>query len=112
MVVLTIVGLLLSIAVPRYFSSLDHSKETALREDLRIMRLVLGKYYADRGQYPNSLSELVDAKYLKAIPVDPITESADTWVPIATDEEGLDGVADVRSGAVGNTSDGTPYDAL
>ncbi|WP_245615926.1 type II secretion system protein [Andreprevotia chitinilytica] len=112
MVVLVIVGLLLSIAVPRYFSALDRSKDTALREDLRVMRSVLSKFYSDRGQYPQSLQELIDTKYLKDIPIDPITETADSWVTVASKEEGVEGIADIKSGATGNTVDGVPYESL
>ncbi len=110
LVVLAIVALLLTIAVPRYFGSLDKSKEAVLKEDLFQMRDAIGKYYGDKGKYPDSLDTLASEKYLRKIPVDPMTDSATTWVPVAPDaERGTDGVADVKSGSDGKTGDGTPY---
>jgi general secretion pathway protein G len=110
LVVLAIVALLLTIAVPRYFGSLDKSKEAVLKEDLFQMRDAIGKYYGDKGKYPDSLETLASEKYLRKIPVDPITASASSWVPVApVDDRGSAGVSDVKSGAQGNTGDGTPY---
>lgn len=108
LVVLAIVGTLLAIAVPSYFSSLDNAKETALREDLSVMRAAIDHYFGDRGKYPDSLQELVSARYLRSVPADPITGASDQWVAQpATDANG--GVRDVRSGAPGNGHDGTAY---
>jgi general secretion pathway protein G len=110
LVVLAIVAILLTIAVPRYFGSLDRSKEAVLKEDLFQMRDAIGKYYGDKGKYPETLETLAGEKYLRRIPVDPVTESATTWVPVApADDRGTSGVADVRSGAQGKSGDGTPY---
>jgi general secretion pathway protein G len=110
LVVLAIVALLLTIAVPRYFGSLDKSKEAVLKEDLFQMRDAIGKYYGDKGRYPETLEALASEKYLRKIPVDPITDSATTWVPVApADDRGTTGVLDVKSGADGKTADGTPY---
>ena len=110
LVVLAIVALLLTIAVPRYFGSLDKSKEAVLKEDLFQMRDAIGKYYGDKGKYPETLEALSGEKYLRRIPVDPITDSATTWVPVApADDRGTSGVSDVKSGAQGKTADGTPY---
>ena len=111
LVVLAIVALLLTIAVPRYFGSLDRSKEAVLKEDLFQMRDAIGKYYGDKGKYPETLEALTGEKYLRRIPVDPMTDSATTWVPVTPppDDRGTAGVSDVKSGAQGKTADGTPY---
>jgi len=109
LVVLTIIGMLLTLAVPRYFHSVDKSKETVLRENLSIVRDSLDKYYSDNGKYPDSLDDLVTKKYLRAIPRDPITQSATTWTIVAPDDPKMGGVYDIKSGATGNGLDGTPY---
>ena len=110
LVVMAIIGLLLALASPRYFNSLDRSKEVALREDLRVLRAQIDKFQGDTGRYPRSLDELVEAKYLRSVPVDPITGSATTW-QIVVPAEG-EGVADVASGAPGNARDGKAYAEL
>lgn len=112
LVVLAIVATLLTIALPRYFGSLERSREVALQENLNVMRGVIGKFLADRGRYPNSLEELVELKYLRAVPLDPITESAQTWITVASTDPELKGIVDVKSGAPGTTRDGKPYDGL
>ncbi len=107
LVVLAIVAMLLTIAVPRYFSSMDNARETSLRQNLAVMRGAIDQYNGDLGRYPNSLQDLVTARYLRSIPPDPITGAADQW---ATDPDpAKGGVRDVRSGAPGNARDGTPY---
>jgi len=109
-VVMAIVALLVSIAAPRYFAHIDRSKEAVLRQDLQIMRDAIDKYHGDKGQYPNSLDDLVTARYIRAIPIDPITEKNDTWVVIApTDREVKGDVYDIKSGATGQGKDGTDY---
>src|SRR5581483_11768450 len=105
LVVLAIVALLLTIAVPRYFGSLDRSREAVLKEDLFQMRDAIGKYYGDKGKYPETLDSLVSEKYLRNVPVDPITEKKDSWVPVAPADAGMTGVVDVKSGAEGKTAD-------
>ena len=109
LVVVTIIALLLTIAVPRYFSGVDRTKEAVLRENLAIMRDSLDKFYADTGKYPNTLDELVSRKYLRKVPVDPITESAKTWVEIPPEDASKGGVYDVKSGAPGTARDGTSF---
>jgi general secretion pathway protein G len=109
LVVMAILALLLTIALPRYFGSLQHAKETALRENLQVIRTTLDKFYADKGRYPQSLDELVELKYLRAVPADPLTESNRTWQLVQGDSTG--GLTDVRSGALGSSSDGVPYSA-
>ncbi|HEY6898239.1 MAG TPA: prepilin-type N-terminal cleavage/methylation domain-containing protein [Rhodocyclaceae bacterium] len=110
LVVMSIVALLLSLAVPRYFGSLDRSKDVALKQNLSVLRDMLDKFYSDKGRYPEALDELVTQKYLRAVPVDPITESAGTWVLIPSADTNKKGVADVKSGAPGQATDGTPYE--
>lgn len=101
LVVLAIVAMLLTIAVPRYFQSVENAKQTVLVDNLRQTREILDKYYADTGRYPDSLDDLVEKNYLKALPFDPVTGSASTWV-IVVPKEGLKGkVFNVRSGAPG-----------
>ncbi len=111
MVVMAIISVLLTLAMPKYFHSVDKSREAVLRHDLQAMRDAIDKFLADRGRYPLTLEELAERRYLRAIPKDPITESSSTWVVIAPPEgDGPDGVHDVRSGATGNSLDGTPYE--
>lgn len=109
LVVMTIIALLLTIAVPRYFGSVDRAKEAVLRENLATLRESLDKFYADTGKYPASLNELVDRRYLRKVPVDPITDSAATWVELPPVDPQKGGVYDVKSGARIKARDGTPY---
>lgn len=109
-VVMAIVALLVSIALPRYFSSLDRSKEVVLRQNLAVLRDAIDKYHGDLGRYPESLETLVGKRYLRSLPLDPVTQSATTWVVLPPPEETeAAGVYDVRSGASGTASDGTEY---
>jgi general secretion pathway protein G len=109
LVVMAIIAVLLTLAVPRYFGSMDRSKEAVLKEDLFQLRDAIGKYYGDRGKYPESLEALATEKYLRKVPVDPITESATTWVVVAPEDPQKGVVYDVRSGAQGKASDGSVY---
>lgn len=112
LVVLAIVGLLLTLAAPRYFASLDKSRDVALEENLKVLRVTLDRFYADRGRYPDSLQDLVDHKYLRAVPVDPVSESDRTWVLVAPQDPEQGGIADVKSGASGRAHDGRSYDSF
>jgi general secretion pathway protein G len=110
MVVLAVIALLLSVAVPRYFHSVNRSKESVLRANLSVTRDALDKYFGDTGSYPDSLEQLVQGRYLRALPVDPITESAITWTVIPPNQADRAGaVFDLRSGAPGKASDGSSY---
>jgi len=109
LVVMSIIALLLTIAVPYYFHSVQRSREAVLREDLTLMRDALDKRYGDVGTYPDTLSDLVSQRYLRLIPVDPITGSATTWVAVPPEDPKLGGVYDVKSGAEGLGADGLPY---
>jgi general secretion pathway protein G len=108
MVVMAIVALMLSIALPRYFSGLERAKEAVLKEDLFTMRDAIDDYYVDKGQYPHSLKVLIEDRYLRAIPPDPITESLETWIVLGLPQN-PSLVYDIRSGAEGKASDGTAY---
>lgn len=127
LVVMAIIATLLSIAAPRYFRSTDDAREAALKSDLRTVREAIDHYHADRGSYPKVLDDLVEKRYLRAIPVDPITGDARTWTlipPPAPVEVGTaaapasapaaapTGIYDIRSGASGTTRDGEPYQNL
>ena len=107
--VMVIIALLLTIATPKYFGSVDRSRESVLRQDLATMREALDKYYGDTGQYPDALEDLTKKKYLRSIPRDPITDSDATWVIIAPTNDAKGAVYDVKSGAPGNGADGTAY---
>jgi general secretion pathway protein G len=106
LVVLSIVALLLTLAAPRYFGSLDKAKETVLIENLRATRSVIDQFRADTGRYPGSLAELVERKYLRSLPVDPYTESSQSWILTPAEDEPGAGVRDLKSGADGQTRDG------
>ena len=121
-IVIAVIGILATIALPRLLHTPEKAKEAVLKTNLRAIRDVLDQYYADRGHYPPSLEAMVEDGYLRAVPVDPITRSTDSWVlvfdepsldeaPAETDipEGGEPGVIDVRSGAPGTGTDGTPY---
>lgn len=109
LVAMTIIALLLSIVAPRYFRSVTKAEEAVLKEDLTLMRDVLDKYHADTGKYPDTLDDLINKKYLRKIPVDPVTQSPSSWIliPPASTEKGV--VFDIKSGAPGNAIDGTAY---
>jgi general secretion pathway protein G len=109
LVVMVIIASLLAIAVPRYFRSLDHAKEVVLLQDLSVMRDAIDQFHSDRGRYPESLTELATARYLRKIPVDPITKSAETWVIVGRETGDTEGVYDVKSGADGVSDTGVPY---
>ena len=109
LVVLAIVSTLLTLAVPRYFSSLQKSKEVVMRENLWIMRDALDKHFSDVGRYPDQLQDLATKKYLRAVPIDPLTETSTTWRVIPPDDPEKGGVYDVKSGAEGIATGGMAY---
>lgn len=109
LVVMAILATLLSLAAPRYFESVERGKEAALRTNLRLLREALDKHRADTGRLPESLEELAQSRYLRAVPVDPVTDRADTWVLVPAPDGAMAGVYDVRSGAPGMARDGTVY---
>jgi prepilin-type N-terminal cleavage/methylation domain-containing protein len=109
LVVMSIIAVLLTIAVPRYFKTLERSRETVLRQDLGVMREAIDKHLGDLGQYPDSLAALVERKYIRAVPVDPFTKKDDSWQVVVSEDADHPGIRDVHSGAEGNGVDGTPF---
>jgi len=110
MIVMMIIGILITIAEPTYRTQIIRARETALKKDLFIVRDVIDQYAADQGHYPDSLQELVEKGYLRAIPVDPFTRASDTWVEVHdTTGEDAGGVFDIHSGSDLVGLDETPY---
>lgn len=109
LVVLAILAVLATLVVPRYYSQIDASKEAVLQENLRVTRQVIDRFYGDQGRYPHSLQELVDKQYLRALPVDPLTESSTTWKLLQPPEGHEGAVYDLRSGAPGAGRNGKAY---
>jgi len=109
LVVMAIIATLLTFAAPRYIGNVDKARESVLRENLASIRDVLDKFYGDTGKYPQSLDDLVTHKYLRKIPLDPVTESNKTWVVVAPENPDLGGVFDVHSGSSALAKDGTLY---
>lgn len=113
-VVMVVLALLITVAVPRYFDHIQRAKEVTLKQDLTVLRDAIDKFFSDKGRYPETLEELVKERYVRSIPVDPVTESASTWVkiPPPADAQAKGGVYDIRSGAGGAATGGTPYAEL
>jgi|SRR5580693_1619525 general secretion pathway protein G len=114
MVVISIIVILMSVAIPRYQASILHARETVLRDDLYNLRMVIDEYTLDKQKAPQSLQDVVDANYLKQLPKDPFTNSRETWVPVTDDsimspDQSQPGIVDVHSGSDLNSSEGTPY---
>jgi general secretion pathway protein G len=107
MVVMVLIALLLTIAVPRYFGTIDSGKLSVQRQNISAIRDAIDKYYGDQGKYPETLQDLVDKKYLRSVPIDPVTEHPD-WVIVPPTDPNLTGVYDIKSakppqGATGGT---------
>jgi len=114
MIVMMIIGILMLLAVPRYESAVRNAREAVLKEDLHVMRTAIESYTMDKGKAPQSLDDLVQSGYLKAIPEDPITRSKDTWVTDQSDamyslDESEPGIDDVHSGSDEQGSNDQPY---
>jgi len=109
MVTLAILATILTLAVPHYFGNVDATRESVLREDLYLMRDAIDKHFSDKGAYPDTLEDLVTARYLRKIPRDPITEKFDSWVVAPPPDPALGAVFDVHSGAPGKARDGTLF---
>jgi general secretion pathway protein G len=112
LVVMAIVSLLLTLALPRYFHSTDKAREAVLKENLAQMRTAIDQYYADRGSYPERLEDLVDKRYLRRIPEDPVNGENMSWILVPPQDSAISGIYDIRSGANGMTLDGKPYSEL
>ena len=109
LVVMAILATLLSIAGPRYFESVTRAKEAALHTNLRLMRQAIDQYRADTGRFPAALQGLVEGRYLREIPLDPVADSTTTWVLLPHPDGVTPGVYDVRSGAAGLSREGDEY---
>ena len=114
MVVMLIIGTLMLIAVPNYTQAVKKAKESVLLEDLHVMRNAIDSYTMDKQKAPQSLQDLVEAGYLRKIPVDPFTRSADSWVADQSDamhslDQSEPGIDDVHSGDQDQGTDGEPY---
>ena len=117
---MTIIGILAAIAVPALRDSPQRAREATLKEDLFTLRSVIDQYHGDKGSYPPDLATLVSAGYIRKVPIDPMTKSADTWITVmeelSTGEEGggsdpttSPGIVDIHSGSNGKSLDGTLY---
>lgn len=110
LVVMAIVATLLTIAVPRYLGSLDRARDTALRQTLTVTRDAIDKFLGDVGRYPESLDELVQRRYLRNVPYDPVAGSASAWVIVPLpDDRNAATLYDLRSSATGRATDGSAY---
>jgi general secretion pathway protein G len=115
-IVFTLIGILVGLALPQYQNAVRKAKESVLKETLFQVRKLIDQYYSDKGKYPTSLQVLVDEHYLRSVPEDPITGKTDAWVIVQeqpTPEE-LDptkelGITDIHSGSEEKGIDGTPY---
>lgn len=108
MTVVTIIGILATLAIPNYELSIKKARETALKQALFVLRDVIDQYRADHGKYPKDLNDLTSVGYLRSIPTDPFTRSNTTWQEMQHDSEG--GIWDVHSGStLVSISDGKPY---
>jgi general secretion pathway protein G len=120
-IVIAIIGILATIAMPALKNVPIRAKESVLKTNLRTLRDMIDQHYGDKGKYPTSLEALVDEGYVRKLPVDPMTKSTETWVPVyeeidpdhppaETDSDpAKPGIVDVHSGAPGNSLDGIPY---
>ena len=107
LVVLAIIATLLSIAVPRFYGGVKRAEEATLKQNLALMRDAIDKHYADNGRYPQTLEELVTKRYLRSVPLDPLTGARDSWAltPPPAPETGR--VYDVKSGSDASALDGS-----
>jgi general secretion pathway protein G len=114
MIVMALIVILAGIGLAVYGNSVTRAKEATLKEDLFRMRDSINQYYADKNKYPSTLSSLVEDKYLRTVPVDPFTNSADSWQTTAAEADPSNpaaepGIYDVKSGSEQTSLDGTPY---
>ena len=114
MIVMAIIGVLLSVAIPSYVGAVRQAREAVLKEDLHVMRGAIDSYTADKQKAPQSLEDLVNDGYLKEIPVDPMTRQKDSWQTETSDslssvDQTDPGIVDVHSGSQDQGSDGQPY---
>jgi general secretion pathway protein G len=116
MIVMAIIAILATLAVPSYVTAMKHAREAVLKEDLHVMRAAIDSYTMDKQQAPQSLEDLVQSGYLRAIPEDPMTHSTDTWVPDTSDamyslDESQSGIDNVHSGSEETGTNSQPYNS-
>ena len=114
LVVISMISILAAMGVVQYRNSVQRTRETTLRHDLFEMRDVIDQYYADKGKYPSALDALVSDGYMRKIPMDPITNSTDSWQTVPAEADPANpsaepGIYDVKSGASGTALDGSSY---
>jgi general secretion pathway protein G len=109
MTVIAIIGILATIATPSFLRSITRAREASLRNSLFVLRDVIDQYYADNGDYPETLEALIEKKYIRTVPMDPFTGSTETWILIPPEGEGLSGIYDVHSGSDKISLYGMPY---
>ena len=114
MIVMAIIGILITLAIPSFVGAIKHAREAALKEDLQTMRTAIDTYTMDKQKGPQSLDDLVQDGYIRAIPEDPMTRQKDTWVTDTTEsmvsvDETEPGITDVHSGSTETGTDGQPY---
>jgi len=114
MIVMSIIGILATLAIPSFIVAIKHAREAVLKEDLQTMRSAIDSYTMDKQKAPQSLDDLIQDGYLKAMPEDPMTHSKDSWVTDSSDamyslDETEPGINDVHSGSDAMGSDGQPY---
>jgi general secretion pathway protein G len=109
MVVLVVLAVLASIVVPRYLDRVDDARETVLRQNLVGLRLSIDQFYRDKARYPSALGELVSERYIRDVPLDPVSQRTDTWVIVPPKNGSNQSVFDVKSGANGTAKDGSVY---
>ena len=109
LVVMAIIATLLAIAVPKYYGSVKRAEEATLRQNLSLMRDAIDKFYADSGRYPDALDDLVTKRYLRGVPVDPVTGVNDSWTLVQPPSGENGRVYDIKSGSTDNALDGTAF---
>lgn len=109
MIVVTIIGILSTLALPSFQKAVIRARETSLKRTLFVFRDVIDQYYADNGKYPDALNDLVDKSYIRSLPYDPFTRSSETWILIPPPEGDDGAVYDVHSGSYQISLNGKPY---
>lgn len=109
LVVLAVLAILAAMVTPSYLDRVDDARETVLRQNLTGMRVAIDQFFRDKGRYPAALEELVHHRYLRAVPDDPITQRADSWVTVPSRAGDATSVFDVKSAATGRARDGSRY---
>jgi general secretion pathway protein G len=109
LVVMAIIGTLMALVVPRYYDSVKRAEEATLKQNLSLTRDAIDKFYADNGRYPASLDDLVSKRYLRSLPMDPVTGATDSWTLVAPPDPDQGKVYDLKSGSTAMSREGTPF---